>query len=127
MHDRILHSAFLETAPSGSPSPEAPWAWTGPAALRNETLLGVSNPTVREWIEKGVLEDFGGRPQRVGLESVLRAAPMVDELRELGRDRDLVGAVLNRLESEALKRDRRFKRSLGQTRRGERGDWPEDF
>src|SRR5918996_5643514 len=55
-----------------------------------QKILGVSNQTVRSWIDQGVLDSFGGSPQRVGLESVVRAKRIADELREQGRDRDLM-------------------------------------
>jgi hypothetical protein len=89
-----------------------------------EKILGVSNQTVRSWIQEGVLDDFGGSPQRVGLDSVLRAKLIADELREQGRDRDFMSAVLSRLEALALRDDREFRRSVGQMRRGQRRPRP---
>jgi len=50
-----------------------------------------------------------------------------DELRRLGRNPDLVGAALSRLEAQELVGNERFQRSLEQMRRGERGSWPRDF
>ncbi len=36
-----------------------------PVTLRYaERVLGVSNPTVRDWVRAGILEDFAGSPQR---------------------------------------------------------------
>jgi len=92
-----------------------------PVTLRYaERVLGVSNPTVRDWVRAGILEDFAGSPQRVGLESLARAREIVRELREAGRDRDLMAAVMSRLEWEELQQDERFRESVGQMKRGER-------
>lgn len=85
-----------------------------------QRLLGVSNQTVRAWIAEGVLEDFGGSPRRVGLESVMRAREIIEELRQQGRDRELMSVVLSRLEALELKRDPDFRQSLAQMRRGKR-------
>jgi hypothetical protein len=81
-----------------------------------QKLLGVSNQTVRSWIDEGILDGFGGSPQRVGLESVVRAKRIADALREEGRDRDLMTAVLSRLEALALEKDKEFRKSVGRRR-----------
>lgn len=92
-----------------------------PVTLRYaERVLGVSNPTVRDWTRAGILEDFAGSPQRVGLESLARTREIVRELREAGQDRDLMAAVVSRLEWEELQQDNRFCESVGQMKRGER-------
>lgn len=82
-------------------------------------LLGLSVPTVRAWAERGTLEDLGGSPRRVSLASVDRLRPVVRELKQLGRDRNLLEAVLARIEDEQTLADPRLKRSLEQMRRGE--------
>ena len=89
-----------------------------------QKMLGVSNQTVRSWINEGILDGFGGSPQRVGLESVVRAKRIADELREQGRDRDLMTVVLSRLEALALEKDKEFRKSVGQMRRRERRPRP---
>jgi hypothetical protein len=85
-----------------------------------EQVLGVSNPTVRDWVRAGILEDFEGSPQRVGLESLARTRDIVRELREAGQNRDLMAAVMSRLEWEELQADERFRESARQMKRGER-------
>lgn len=85
-----------------------------------QKLLEVSNQTVRAWTDHRVLDDCGGSPQRVGLESVMRAKQIADELREQGRDREFMSVVLSRLEALALQRDKDFRKSVGQLRRGKR-------
>ena len=89
-----------------------------------QKLLGVSNQTVRTWMDEGVLDGFGGSPQRIGLESVVRAKQVADELREEGRDRDFMSAVLSRLEALALEKDKDFRKSVRQMRRRERRPRP---
>jgi hypothetical protein len=89
-----------------------------------QRILGVSNQTVRSWIDEGILDGFGGSPQRVGLESVVRERRIADELREQGRDRDLMSAVLSRLEALALEKDKDLRKSVGQMRRRERRPRP---
>lgn len=74
-------------------------------------MLQVSGRTVRDRIDKGVVE----------------TKSIVDELRHLGQDRDLVGAGLNQLELEALGGDDRFLKAPEQMKRVERGQWPADF
>lgn len=87
-------------------------------------LLGVSDRTIADWCRRGVLEECPGSPRRVTLDSVLRAKAAVDELRRAGRDRDLISAVLNKLELDGLRGSKRFRESLVQAKRGERGEWP---
>lgn len=85
-----------------------------------QAVLGVSNPTVRSWIDSGVLEGFDDSPQRVGLESVARTREILQDLRLAGKDHDLMAEVLSRLELEALQQDERFQSALAQMKRRER-------
>lgn len=89
-----------------------------------QKVLGVSNQTVRTWMDEGVLDGFGGSPQRIGLESVVRAKQVADELRAEGRDRDFMSAVLSRLEALALEKDKDFRKSVRQMQRRERRPRP---
>lgn len=89
-----------------------------------EKVLGVSNQTVRSWMDEGILDGFGGSPQRIGLESVVRAKLVAEELREEGRDRDFMGAVLSRVEALALEKDAEFRKSVRQMRQRERRPRP---
>lgn len=83
-------------------------------------VLDLTDQTVRDWLDAGLLEDFGGSPRRVGLESVAVLRRLVKDLRESGQQRDLMTAVLRELERDELRHDDRFLASLEQMRRGER-------
>lgn len=83
-------------------------------------LLDLSLPTIRVWIERGLLDEVdGSSPRRITLGSVLEVRPLVRELRALGRDRNLLEAVLARLEDERTLADRKLRRSLDEMGRGE--------
>jgi DNA-binding transcriptional MerR regulator len=83
-------------------------------------LLGLSLPTIRTWIDRGLLGEVrGSSPRRVTLRSVLEVRPLVRELRALGRDRNLLEAVLARVEDERTLSDRKLRRSLDEMRSGE--------
>lgn len=82
-------------------------------------LLGLSVPTIRAWIDRGLLEEIGdSSPRRVTLQSVLEVRPLVRELRALGRDRNLLEAVLARVEDERVLSNRKLRRSLDEMRSG---------
>jgi hypothetical protein len=58
------------------------------------TLLGVSAPTVRSWVDVGVLSAAtGARPLRVEVTSLAAVKQLVDELRSHGDDRHLLAEV----------------------------------
>jgi hypothetical protein len=83
-------------------------------------LLDLSLPTIRAWIERGLLDEVdGSSPRRITLGSVLEVRPLVRELRALGRDRNLLEAVLARLDDERVLADRKLRRSLDEMSRGE--------
>ena len=86
-------------------------------------LLDLSLPTIRVWIGRGLLDEVdGSSPRRVTLASVLGVRPLLRELRALGRDRNLLEAVLARLEDERTLADGKLRRSLDEMRRGELTD-----
>ena len=133
MFERLLsiaeHESRLDTS-SGAAAALKELAWdhvrdaTPIRVSHAENILGVSNQTVRSWIDLGILDGLQGSPRRVGLESVVRAKRIADELREQGRDRDLMSAVLSRLEALGLEQDKEFRKSVGQMRRRERRPRP---
>lgn len=65
-------------------------------------VLGVSQPTVRAWIEAGVLDPRGdSTPARVDVLSLVAVKRAVDLLREHGHDRNLLVAVMRLLRDRA--------------------------
>ena len=82
-------------------------------------LLDLSVPTIRAWIDHGLLDEIdGSSPRRVALQSVLEVRPLVRELRALGRDRNLLEAVLAQVEDQRIMSDRKLRRSLDEMRSG---------
>lgn len=83
-------------------------------------VLGLSEPTVRAWVRRGILRTRSHKP-RLLLDpaSVLDVRQLVDELRHAGRTRDLLDEVYNRLADEQLLTDRDLAESLAQMHRGE--------
>lgn len=66
-------------------------------------VLGISQPTVRAWIEAGVLEPRGDTtPVRVDVLSLAAVKRALDLLREHGQDRNLLIAVMRVLRDSAV-------------------------
>lgn len=83
------------------------------------SLLELSVPTVRNWTERGLLQELDTSPRRVTLESLLEVRLILRELRSLGKDRDLVEAVRARVEDQRALADPDLQRSLEELDRGE--------
>ena len=99
-----------------------------PIRIRSaQDLLQVSDHTIDVWCQRGILELSGKSPKRVSLGSVLVAREALEEIRAAGQDRDLTAALLNKLELDELRENERFRSSLAQAKRGERGEWPDGF
>jgi hypothetical protein len=83
-------------------------------------LLGLSEPTVRAWTERGIFRIRSRKP-RLLLDpaSVLEVRQLVSELRLAGRTRDLLDEVYNRLADEQQLADPDLAESLAQMHRGE--------
>lgn len=86
-------------------------------------LLKVSEPTIRDWLDRGVLEDAGTKPRGVRVESIVRTHRLLVEMRARGRDRNVREALLARLDDELTLRDARLQSSIASMRRG-RGKRP---
>jgi len=84
-------------------------------------LLRVSEPTIRSWLDTGVLEDSGTKPRAVRIESVVRIHRLLGELRERGQDRNVRQALLARLDDEVTLKDERLQASITGMRRGRGG------
>ncbi len=81
--------------------------------------LGLTPQTVRVWLGVGVLEVVSGsRPLKVSTGRLAEVVSLVERLR-VGRDRDLLSAVVDHLEDERVLAHRRVRRSLEQLRRGQ--------
>jgi hypothetical protein len=80
----------------------------------------LSEPTVRAWASRGILKIRSRKP-RLLLDpaSVLEVRQLVGELRQVGRTRDLLDEVYNRLADEQQLADPDLIESLKQMRRGE--------
>ncbi|MDP9385533.1 MAG: hypothetical protein M3P50_09920 [Actinomycetota bacterium] len=84
-------------------------------------LLKVSEPTIRSWLDTGVLEDAGTKPRAVRIESVVRTHRLLGELRERGQDRNVRQALLAHLDDELALQDERLQSSIASMRRGRGG------
>lgn len=83
-------------------------------------MLGLSSPTVRAWIGADVLDAVpGSQPVKVSTGRLAEVVSLVERLRRAGRDRDLLTAVVYRLEDESVLAQPRVSRSLEQLRHGQ--------
>lgn len=83
-------------------------------------LLGLSERTVRDWAGRGPLDLVpGAKPARVSTTSLARVVPLVKQLQAMGQDRDLLRALIERLEDERVRSLPRVKKSLKQMERGD--------
>jgi uncharacterized protein (UPF0335 family) len=83
------------------------------------SLLDLSDRTVRTWVDEGVLALVSEHPRRVDPVRLHRVLHLVRELREAGRNRDLINAVWYRLQDAALLDREDLKTSLQQLRKGQ--------
>lgn len=81
-------------------------------------LLDVSEPTVRAWANRAVLEDVPSRPRGVSLESVVRVSTALQELRTQAKSADLRRALLARIEDAITVEDPRVALSMSQMKAG---------
>ena len=84
-------------------------------------LLGVSVPTLRSWVDRGLIEevapDRSGR--RVSLKRIVELRPVVAEIQNAGKRRNVLEAVVARLEDREWLNDPKLRESLAQLRRGD--------
>lgn len=65
-------------------------------------ILALTPPTVRSWLEAGVLDEVpGATPARIDVRSLAEVKHAVDLLREHGHDRNLLVAVMRLLRDRA--------------------------
>ncbi len=65
-------------------------------------LLGVSAPTIRKWVARGVLQPSPSKPVGVTLQSYQKVHDIVQELREAGKDPDIRELLLARIDDRLL-------------------------
>ncbi len=83
-------------------------------------MLGLSERTTRDWLERGPLDAVrGAKPARVSTASLARVLPAVQRLRDIGHDRDLRRALVDRMEDQRIRSHPRVHKSLDQLHRGE--------
>jgi DNA-binding transcriptional MerR regulator len=83
-------------------------------------MLGLSERTTRDWLADGPLDPVSGaKPARVSTASLAVVLPAVEKLRELGQDRELLRALVDRLEDQRIRSHPRIRKSLKEMHRGE--------
>jgi hypothetical protein len=78
-------------------------------------VIGVSVPTLDKWIEQRIVpveRAASGRP-RVPRDTALDLAERVSELRDRGRERNLIVAVIDQVQRDDPEYQREFKRRYG--------------
>lgn len=83
-------------------------------------LLGLSENTVRAWAEQGAITIAQRKPRLLlDPQSVHVISHVLREVRELGKDRDLLDEVWRRLSDSALLEQVDLQESIAQMQRGE--------
>jgi excisionase family DNA binding protein len=84
------------------------------------TYLQVSEPTVREWLKRGVLNRVPDtKPVLIERESLRRIHRLLAELRERGKDRDWLRAFVDYVHDRALIRSPAVQRGLAEMEAGD--------
>ena len=84
------------------------------------TLLGVSERTVRDWIEAGILEVASTRPVVLAFKSVAEVRRELQRLRREGNNPNVRRALLHRIEDRTTLEQPRLQESIEQMRSGQR-------
>jgi hypothetical protein len=84
------------------------------------TLLSVSERTVRDWIEAGILEVASTRPVGLAFKSVAEVRRELQRLRREGASPNVRRALLDRIEDRATLEQPRLRESIEQMRSGTR-------
>jgi hypothetical protein len=93
---------------------------TGLSVEAAAEYLGVSAQTVRTWLARGVLEQVPrAKPAQIDRASARRAHRLLSELRERGRERDWLGALVDALHDAGDRRDEGVRKGLREFARGE--------
>ena len=84
------------------------------------TLFDVSERTVRDWIEAGILQVASTRPVGLAFKSVAEVRRELQRLRREGANPNVRRALLHRIEDRATLEQPRLRESIGQMRSGKR-------
>ena len=84
------------------------------------TLLGVSERTVRDWIEAGILEVASTGPVVLAFKSVAEVRRELQRLRREGNNANVRRALLHRIEDRTTLEQPRLQESIEQMRSGKR-------
>lgn len=91
----------------------------GVSVARAAQWLGVSEPTVRNWITRGILEQIEGQsPIQVGPDGLQHVNRAIAELRSRGQDRDWLKSLADYMQDEAARRSPTMREGLEQFRSG---------
>jgi hypothetical protein len=84
------------------------------------TYLQVSEPTVREWLKRGVLNRVpGAKPVLIERESLRGVHRLLAELRERGKDRDWLRTFVDYVHDRAVIRSPAVQRGLAEMEAGD--------
>jgi transposase-like protein len=82
--------------------------------------LGVSEPTIRNWVKRGALSAVPKvSPMQIEPESLHRVSRALSELRERGQDRDWLQAVVDYLHDREVRKSDAVKGGIAQLPRGQ--------
>jgi transposase len=82
--------------------------------------LGLSEPTVRSWVKRGVLRGVPkASPAQIEPESLHEASRALAELRARGQDRDWLQAVVDHLHDRKVRGSEELREGISQLERGE--------
>jgi Sigma-70, region 4. len=81
--------------------------------------LGVSEPTIRSWVKRGALRAVPeASPVQIEPESLHQVSRVLLELRERGRDRDWLQALVDHLHDRDARKSDALREGLSQLKRG---------
>jgi excisionase family DNA binding protein len=93
---------------------------TGLSVEAAAQYLDVSAPTVRAWVQRGVLERKpASKPVQIDRGSARRVHRALGELRARGQDRDWLAALVDHLHDVSDRRSESVRRGLDELARGE--------
>ncbi len=93
---------------------------TGLSVEATAQYLGVSAPTVRAWVQRGVLERKpDSKPLQIDRDSARRVHRGLAELRERGQDREWLATLIDYLHDASDRRSEPVRKGLEELARGE--------